>query len=167
MGTRHRGTPEQTRALDAFIKLMRAADSIYADLHRHLREIGLTQGQLAILEALLHLGPMNQQQLAVKILRSGSNVTTVLDNLERQDLVQRTRRLDDRRVVDVSLTDKGRRHIAERFPLHARRITRLFSTLEPDEQEQLGALCKKLGRSVRLQPDSERPAESGQGSSRS
>ena len=158
MPTHHRGTPGETRALDTFIKMMRAADSIYADLHRHLREIGLTQGQLAILEALLHLGPMSQQMLAKKILRSGSNVTTVLDNLEKQNLVRRTRRLDDRRVLDVSLTDKGRRHIVERFPPHARRITELFSTLEPDEQVQLGALCKKLGRSVRRQPDSDQPA---------
>lgn len=148
MGTHYHGTPPETRALDAFIKLMRASDSIDADLSRHLREIGLTQGQLAILEALLHLGPMSQQQLAAKILRSGSNVTTVVDNLEKQELVRRTRRSDDRRVVEVSLTEKGRRHIEERFPLHARRITELLAALEPGEQAELAALCKKLGRAV-------------------
>src|SRR3989339_1376485 len=116
MGTHYRGPSRETRALDTFIKLMRASDSIDAELHRHLRDIGLTQGQLAILEALLHLGPMSQQQLAAKILRSGSNVTTVIDNLEKQELVQRIRRSDDRRVIEVSLTATGRRHIEERFP---------------------------------------------------
>jgi len=149
MGTHYRGAARETRALDTFIKLMRASDSIEAGLHPHLREIGLTQGQLAILEALLHLGPMSQQQLAAKILRSGSNVTTVIDNLEKQELVRRTRRSTDRRVVDVSLTAKGRRYIEERFPLHASRITDLLAALEPDEQEHLGELCRKLGRSVR------------------
>jgi len=149
MGTHYHGTPRETRALDTFIRLMRAADSVYANLHRHLGEIGLTHGQLAILEALLHLGPMSQQQLATKIMRSGSNVTTVLDNLEKQTLVRRIRRSDDRRVVNVSLTPKGRRHIAERFPLHARRITELFAALDPKEQTQLGELCRKLGRSIR------------------
>ncbi len=153
MGTHYRGTSRETRALDAFIKLMRAFDSIDAELNRHLREIGLTQGQLAILEALLHLGPMSQQQLAAKILRSGSNVTTVVDNLEKQDLVRRTRRSDDRRVVEVSLTAKGRRHIEERFPTHVQRVTELLAALEPDEQAQLATLCRKLGRSVRLQAD--------------
>jgi MarR family 2-MHQ and catechol resistance regulon transcriptional repressor len=148
MGTHYRGTPPETRALDTFIKLMRASDSIEAALNRHLREIGLTQGQLAILEALLHLGPMSQQQLGAKILRSGSNVTMVIDNLEKQALVGRTRRADDRRVVEVSLTAKGRRYIEERFPLHARRITQLLAALEPKEQAELAALCKKLGRGV-------------------
>ena len=148
MGTHYRGTPRETRALDTFIKLMRATDSITADLSRELASEGLTMGQLGVLEALLHLGPMSQCDLGAKLLRSGSNVTTVVDNLEKRGLVRRLRRQDDRRVVDVSLTPEGRRLIQNIFPEHARRIADLLGALSQEDQRTLGALCRTLGRSV-------------------
>jgi MarR family transcriptional regulator, 2-MHQ and catechol-resistance regulon repressor len=148
MGTHYTGTPPEVRALDAFIKLMRATDSISAHLSRHTEAAGLTLGQFGALEALLHLGPMNQRDLGAKLLRSGSNVTMVLDNLERRGLVRRTRRKDDRRAVEVALTPDGRRLIDGLFPEHARRITRLFGALSSRDQHRLGALCRTLGRNI-------------------
>ena len=151
MPTRFRGAEREVRALDAFIKLMRACDSMYAALGPSLAEAGLTQGQLGVLEALLHVGTMSQRNLASKVLRSSSNVTTVLDNLEKNGLVRRVRRVKDRRVVDVSLTKKGTQLIERVFPAHAGRIADLFGALTQSEQEQLGRLCKKLGRNLQQQ----------------
>jgi MarR family 2-MHQ and catechol resistance regulon transcriptional repressor len=148
MATHYRGTPEEVLALDGFIKLMRATDSLNAHLARHIEAAGLTMGQFGVLEALLHLGPMNQRDLGAKLLRSGSNVTLVLDNLQRRGLIRRTRRKDDRRAIEVSLTAQGRRLIAGLFPTHARRITRLFGALSPRDQQHLGTLCKTLGRNI-------------------
>ena len=88
MATHYRGTPQEVLALDGFIKLMRATDSLNAHLARHIDGAGLTMGQFGVLEALLHLGPMNQCDLGAKLLRSGSNVTMVLDNLQRHRLVR-------------------------------------------------------------------------------
>ena len=146
MGTRYRGSAEEVRALDAFIKLMRATDSLTADLARQVGADNLTLGQFGVLEALLHLGPMCQHELGAKLLRSGSNVTTVVDNLEKRHLVRRTRRTDDRRVVDVALTPTGRALIRRMFPAHARRIVQLFAPLTAAEQRQLGNFCRTLGR---------------------
>lgn len=148
MGTHYKGTPREVLALNGFIKLMRATDSIGAYLSRHTEAAGLTMGQFGVLEALLHLGPMSQRELGAKLLRSGSNVTMVLDNLERRGLVRRTRRKDDRRAMEVSLTAEGRRFIDDLFPKHARRIARLFGALSPRDQQSLGALCKTLGRNI-------------------
>ena len=148
MPTHHRGSPREVRALDVFIKLSRACDSLQAPLDRALGELGLTTGQLGILEALLHLGTMCQRDLGEKLLRSNSNVTTVLDNLEKGGLIRRERRQDDRRVVDVSLTGKGRTVIEKVFPRHAANIADLFDGLTAGEQEQLGKLCKKLGLAI-------------------
>lgn len=149
MPTHYRGTAAETRALNTFIKMMRAANSLGANLARNLAaEADLTMSQFAVLEALLHLGPMSQSEVCAKLLLSGSNITTVIDNLEKRDLVRRTRRSDDRRVVDVSLTDKGRKLIAGLFPAHARRITSLFSALTPKQQDHLADLCRTLGKSI-------------------
>jgi MarR family 2-MHQ and catechol resistance regulon transcriptional repressor len=148
MGTHYNGTPREVVALDAFIKLMRATDSASAYLSRHTEAAGLTTGQFGVLEALLHLGPMSQRELGAKLLRSGSNMTMVLDNLERRRLVRRTRRKDDRRAIEVALTADGRRLITDLFPAHARRVTRLFGALSSRDQQRLGALCKTLGRNI-------------------
>jgi MarR family transcriptional regulator, 2-MHQ and catechol-resistance regulon repressor len=72
----------------------------------------------------------------------------VLDNLERRGLVKRRRRTDDRRAIEVSLSSSGRRLIAELFPQHARRITRLLSVLSQRDQQRLASLCRTLGRSI-------------------
>lgn len=149
MPTKYRGGAAETRALNAFIKLMRATNSLGGHLARSLAaQADLTISQFAVLEALLHLGPMNQGEVGGKLLLSGSNITTVIDNLEKRDLVRRVRRSDDRRVVDVSLTDPGRKLITSLFPAHAQRITRLFSALTSKQQDQLADLCRTLGKSI-------------------
>ena len=146
MGTKPRGPPEERRALDAYVKFVRAYDTIDSRLRSALREEGLTVSQLGVLEALMHIGPMVQSELAEKLLTSPSNLTTVLDNLERDGMVRRQRSTEDRRQVEVSLTSDGRELIEDVFPSHAQRITRLFGALDPEEQEELGRLCRKLGR---------------------
>lgn len=148
MGSHYQGPAEKRRALDAYTKLVRAQDSLKSVLRSALLDDGLTVGQLGVLEALLHIGSMIQSELAEKLLTSPSNLTTVIDNLERDGLVERQRSTEDRRQIEVSLTPDGRELIEDVFPRHASRISDLMSGLEPDEQEELGRLCRKLGRSI-------------------
>ena len=156
MPTKYRGTPAETRALNAFIKLMRATDSLASHLTRNLAEHDITMSQFGVLEALLHLGPLSQGDICHKLLLSGSNITPVIDNLEKRALVRRDRRTDDRRVVEVSLTTKGRQLIDGLFPSHARRITKAFGALTPAQQDQLAALCRTLGLSIQDPVETER-----------
>ena len=147
MPTHYQGTTEEILALDAFIKLNRSVIAVQGRLLPALqREFGLTDSQIAVLEALKHLGPLQQGELCQKILRSGSNVTTVVDNLERDGLVQRSRDESDRRIQVVNLTEKGRELVDRALPVHVGRITDTMAALEPEEQRELGRLCRKLGR---------------------
>lgn len=145
MPTHYKGTDKEERALSAFINFMRAADSVVARLDAQIEMGGLTHGQFAVLEALLHLGPLNQCDLARKLLRSGGNVTVVIDNLEKRQWVRRERQKNDRRMVIVRLTPAGRKLIAGIFPSHALAITAEMNRLSAGEQETLRALCRKLG----------------------
>ena len=145
MPTHYKGTAEEERALSAFINFMRASDSVAARLDAQIEMGGLTHGQFAVLEALLHLGPLNQCDLARKLLRSGGNVTVVIDNLEKRGWVRRVRQEEDRRMVVVSLTPAGRRLISAIFPSHAKAIAAEMNRLSPEEQETLRGLCRKLG----------------------
>jgi MarR family 2-MHQ and catechol resistance regulon transcriptional repressor len=135
----------ERRALDAFLKLNRAAQSLAARLATEGMD-GLTPGQFAVLEALLHLGPLGQGTLALKLMSSASNLSTVLDNLERDGLVRRERGAADRRHVTVALTEKGHERIERLFPVQAARIREMMEVLRAEEVEELGRLCRKLGR---------------------
>jgi MarR family transcriptional regulator, 2-MHQ and catechol-resistance regulon repressor len=155
MPTHYRGSTEERAALDAYIKLMRAAESVTARLEPLMRAADLTVGQFGALEALLHLGPLCQRDLGRKLLRSGGNTTVVVGNLARRGLVRRTRRSDDRRFITVTLTDKGRRLIGGIFPRHAQHVVGEMRALSPTDQAELGRLCRRLGRGLRERREKE------------
>jgi MarR family transcriptional regulator, 2-MHQ and catechol-resistance regulon repressor len=142
--TRYKGDEQEIRALDAFIGLLRAADKVSSAAHRELGSVGLSVSQFGVLEALHHLGPMCQRDIARKILKSTGNITMVIDNLEKRGLVVRSRNEDDRRFFTIKLTPGGEELIREFFPGHARRITGIMTILTDDELNSLTGLCKKL-----------------------
>lgn len=135
------------QALDAYIKLVRASEAVTTRIHRHLNTVDLTISQFGVLEALYFLGPLCQSALAAKILRSGGNMTLVIDNLEKTGLVRRERDAKDRRYITVSLTDAGSKLIAAIFPDHVKAVVAEMSPLSLDEQQLLEDLCRKLGQS--------------------
>src|SRR5215475_2235643 len=146
MPKKFKGTPAQERALSAYVKLERAAGAAFAYARVGLEEEGLTLSQFAVLEALYHVGPLCLGDLARRILTSSGNLTLVLDNLEKRGLAKRTQPVRDKRFVQATITPAGRKLIATIFPEHARRITEIMARLSSGEQEELGALCRKLGK---------------------
>ena len=149
MPTHYTGDEATRRALDAFIKLSRARKMLSQRTSRLLAEYGLTESQLGTLEVLYYLGPMCQSDIGNKLLVTDGNMTMIVSNLDKRGLISRKRDEKDRRQITVCLTEKGQQLIAELFPRHAQNIADLMSILTPLEQEQLGQLCKILGRQTR------------------
>lgn len=145
MGTHYKGSQKEQKVLNAFIKLMRATESLNNRLNRHHAEANLTVSQFGVLEALHHLGPLNQKALGEKLLKSGGNITLVIDNLEKSGWVERQQDPNDRRCMLIHLTPEGEEFIADYFPKHLNRIKSEFDVLSNDELEQLANICKKLG----------------------
>lgn len=146
MPSRYSGTRAERRTLDTFIKLTRCTNSVLARLSERSSIGDLTYSQFAVLEALYHVGSMAQGQVSGKILKSTSNLTTVIDNLERDGLVRRQRDAEDRRVIRIHLTEAGRQKIEAVLPGHVAALVDEFGVLSAGEQEMLGKLCKKLGK---------------------
>lgn len=142
------GTGKQERALGAYVKLLRAAETVDGTVMPELNAAGLTPSQFGVLEALSHVGPMCLTDLARKILKTGGNLTMVVGNLEKRGLVTRTRRREDRRYYLVAITEKGSKLIREVFPGHVQRIVEAMSALSPSEQHSLAMLCRKLGTTI-------------------
>lgn len=138
-------TGSERTALNAYTKLMRAAESVTGRTSRIMAASDLTISQFGILEALLHKGPLCQRDIAAKILKSTGNITMVIDNLERRGLVRRERTSEDRRYITIQLSDEGQRLIAEVFPRVMAAIVEEMGILKEAEQIELGRLCRMLG----------------------
>jgi MarR family transcriptional regulator, 2-MHQ and catechol-resistance regulon repressor len=140
---------------------MRAAESVANRVNRPLSQDDLSISQFGVLEALLHLGPMSQKELAAKILKSHGNISVVVDNLEKRDLVTRTRgAVEDRRVVIVSLTPKGEGLVRSVLPDTEERIRQEMGILSDAELLDLARTCKKLGLHIDTDAAGETPARS-------
>ena len=105
----------------------------------------MSDSQFGVLEALYHVGPLSQKEIAQKLLFSKSNIVAVIDALEEKGLAKRQRDVQDRRFVYVSMTAKGSALIESLLPRHIEAITVEFSPLTGDEQDELAKLCRKLG----------------------
>ena len=145
MGTHYQGTPTEQSALDVYIKLSRATDAVGTRINCHLKDYRLTFSQFGVLEALYHLGPLHQHELAAKILKSSGNLTLVIDNLVKRSLVERERDQADRRYLTIHLTEAGCQLMDDIFPRHIEYVVEAISVLTPEEQQQLAGLCRKLG----------------------
>ena len=146
MATKYKGSNKEVTALNAFININRAVESLGSRLTENYTSMGLTSSQFGVLEALFHLGPLCQKEIAEKLLVSGGNITMVIDNLEKRKLVFRKRSDSDRRFYNVDLTKKGRDIISKLFPKHVKNVVKEFSVLTSEEQLQLRNICKKLGK---------------------
>lgn len=146
MPTHYSGTAKERLALNSFIKLNRAASSVNSRLIQRNTHPGLSVTQFSVLEVLHHLGAMCQSELGEKVLKSNANITMVIDNLEKHGLVKRERHPDDRRMFRISLTPAGEEKITAVLPGHVAAIVDEFSSLNPEEQDLLGELCRKLGK---------------------
>lgn len=136
-------------ALSMWVKLARASSTFGRLTGKDIERYGLTQPQFGVFELLGHLGPLTIGEVGRKMLVTGGCVTVILDNLEREHFVERTRSAEDRRVIKVQLTEKGQRLFKEVFEQHAQRVTELASVLTTDEQVQLSQLLRKLGLALK------------------
>jgi len=144
MGTNYIGTKRQTRALDTYIKIVRAAESVTSRVNISLSTFNITESQFNVLDALYHLGPLSQKELGEKLLKSGGNITMVIDNLEKSKFVERRKVKNDRRRYIIHLTEKGKDQIERILPEQVNVILEEMKVLSHSEQVELQKLCKKI-----------------------
>ena len=145
MGTRYKGTEKEMTALNTFIKLVRAAESTLSRVNASLSKSNLTESQYAVLDALYHIGPLFQRDLGNKLLKTGGNITLVIDNLEKRKLVIREMRAEDRRYFTIHLTKQGKSLFQKVFPGYLKAVIEEMQKLSKSDQLELQRLCKVIG----------------------
>ena len=108
------------------------------DLHskRLQKESGLTTSQLLVMEAIAKLGNPSPSAIAREIVLSQATVTSILDRLENNGFVIRTRSDEDRRLVRISLTETGQEKVDQAPELLQAGFLKEYRTL-PDWQRNM------------------------------
>ncbi len=88
---------------------------------------------------------MTRGELSRKHPANFGNTTCVVDNLEKEALVEGVHDKDDHRAMVLQLIAKEQKSFQEIFPQPNQYVTRIVSLLATSEQEQLAQLLKQLG----------------------
>ncbi|MFZ5798190.1 MAG: MarR family transcriptional regulator [Desulfobulbus sp.] len=139
---------KESLGMSTFSALQRATSIVANEVHKNLGSNNLTVSQFGVLEALHVIGPMYQRDLAEQILKTTGNITTVIDNLEKRELVKRVREVKDRRFFQVVLTPEGEKLIRRIYPAHVKRVQQVMDLLTAEEQEEFKRLCMKIEQAI-------------------
>ena len=125
--------------------LWKAAKSIEKVDHASIVKTGLQLSEFAILEVLLHKGPLPINTIGQKILLTSGSMTAAVNRLENKGYVKRVRDAEDARCFQVHLTKTGRRVIQRAYERHADNLEKVADVLTDRERDELVRLLKKIG----------------------
>ena len=131
-----------------WLVLWKAARAVEARAHQSIGETGLCASDFAILETLLHKGPLPVNVIGRKVLLTTGSITSAVDRLADRELVVRREDSADRRVRRVQLTPKGRKLIERAFETHAADLEDVVTVLTRQERITLLSLLRKLGKNA-------------------
>ena len=127
-----------------WVRFLRFNLSSHKKLESDLGKIGLTPPQFYVLATIGYAGSLPFGEIGAKMMVTVSNLTGIVDRLEQKKLVVRKRDSSDRRVVHVTLTDKGANLYKTTIPLFEKSVSAIFSSLDLPHQKELSALLRKL-----------------------
>src|SRR5258707_4739959 len=90
-----------------FLVLWKAARAVQAYAEKSVLELEMCGSDFAVLEALLHKGPLPVNEIGKKVLLTSGSITVAVDRLETKGLVERRAHGTDRRGTVGYLTRRG------------------------------------------------------------
>ncbi len=141
---------DRPNAPTLWLALMHAHAAMDRAAQASMRHTGLCYTDFAVLESLLHRGPLPVNAIATDIHLTSGSMTTAIDRLVARSLVERAENPADRRSRLVRLTSAGRELIEASYGKHAADLTAIVNAgLTPAEQGELFALLRRLERAAR------------------
>lgn len=143
---------DATADTDALLvyNILRTHSSLSPFIDRGLRDLRLTGAQLNTLLVLREAGPagLPLTEIGQRLVVTKSNVTGLIDRLEREGLVERDNH-PDRRVTLAKLTPRGNALLEAALPRRRQILAELLGGLTAEEKGQLIGLLTKLRRGLR------------------
>ncbi|MFW5876312.1 MAG: MarR family winged helix-turn-helix transcriptional regulator [Myxococcota bacterium] len=134
------------RILETLVYLYTEGRRATKEVARHL---GLTGPQVTAVKMLEAFGDLSLSALSEHMSAHNSTITGLVDRMEKGALVERVRSTEDRRVVLIRLTDRGR-EIARSVPVTSMEVfAKALAALDPGDREALRRILRKLSDEVR------------------
>ena len=135
-----------TKSLSSEIwKKFTAGYSIIGKQHmRKMAQYKLTTPQFNVLEVLFNSKAMPLKKISNELNVTGANITCVVDNLEKQELVLRVPSKKDRRIINAELTQKGQKIFQSIFPEYLDLLDKTTTNLADNEKKEFIRLLDKL-----------------------
>jgi len=106
---------EISKSMKVIKTLKQVMAAIKQNVGQQFKKMNITGPQGMLMGTLAHYGEMKISDLSEKLGLSNSTVSGIIDRLEKQGLVERTRSKEDRRVVYVCVTSEFKRNADEHF----------------------------------------------------
>ena len=130
---------------EAYLNLLRTTAVLYAEFERLFKGTGLSEPQYNVLRILRGVGGcgLPSSEVGARMIARVPDVTRLVDRLEAAGLVERCRISQDRRVVQVKITDKGLTTLAEMDEPVLALNKKLLRHMSRDELNELSRLLVK------------------------
>lgn len=130
----------------ALINLLYTSGQVLSNNTRTLRPFNISQQQFNILRILrgMHPQPATVKLLTARMLDKMSNASRLVEKLKQKGLVERLTCEDDRRRVDISITEKGLTLVGEASIEIEADMAKIRSVLTNEEARQLSDLLDKV-----------------------
>lgn len=135
---------KEQQMVDLFNLVAKANDKLKKVHSKHLSTEKLTSPQFGVLDVLKKKGSIPLKKISDELMVTGANITCVMDNLEKENLVQRVHSKTDRRVINAELTSKGKQKLEKIYPDHIKSLNEFSKKLTDSEMKQLSGLLEKL-----------------------
>ncbi|OGR94130.1 MAG: hypothetical protein A2016_05125 [Elusimicrobia bacterium GWF2_62_30] len=96
-----------------------------------------------------HAGNCIMSDIAARMQLSLSSITGIVDKLEAKKIVRRVRSGEDRRIVQVVLTDEGNKVYQTAREGHLEMVRNHLNALSPQEQDVFIALFRKIAATIK------------------
>jgi len=144
-----RNTMENSqKALVLLRQIIRSTDMQDKEISRMT---GLTLPQLIVMQTLRELGQTTPGELAKEVVLTQATVTSILDRLEKKELVIRERGFEDKRKVWVSLTQAGTELMKGAPATRQDIFVRNFEDMQPWEQSMIVASLERVSYMLNAQ----------------
>lgn len=132
------------KSMKTVVRLGRADLKINNLTITYLSKHNLTVAQFRVLEVLYHLGDLNISTITKLTMSTAGNITVVVKNLKRDELVTSIKDPKDSRASILSISKKGVEIIEEVFPGHAENLFKALEVLNDVELDTLYELLDKV-----------------------
>ena len=140
---------------EALLNIYYTASCLKKQADEFFRSFGLTDVQFNVMMLLHHQsgpeGGLSQAKLSDMMLVNRANITSLIDRMERSNLVVRTPAQDDRRYNIVKLTGRGKRLLTKVEPLYANEVKGIMTCLKEAEQKRLKQILGRIRGNISRQ----------------